>query len=114
MNLNGKQIISIVGAILSVLMISTSQLTDLFGAGTAKTVVSVAGLGNLILQSIMSVITSQGGTVRDVLSMPGIEKISVNGEANKTLANIAVDQKVDKIAPTVAAMQAVENTAKGA
>lgn len=113
MNLNAKQIISIVGAILSVLMISTAQLTDLFGAGVAKSIVSVAGLGNLILQSIMTAITSQGSTIREVLAMPGVDKINVNAAANQTLATIAVDQNVDKIGPTPGAAQQVEATAKG-
>ena len=114
MNLNGKQIISIVGAILSVLMISTTQLTDLFGTGVAKSIVSVAGLGNLVLQSIMTAITSQGSQVRDVLAMPGVEKINVNAAANQTLAAIAIDPNVDKIAPTQAALQQVTQTAKAA
>ena len=114
MNLNGKQVISIVGAILSVLMISTAQLTDLFGAGVAKSIVSVAGLGNLVLQSIMTAITSQGSQVRDVLAMPGVQKIDVNAAANQTLAAIAIDPNVDKIAPTQAALQQVTQTAKAA
>lgn len=113
MNLNGKQVISILGAILGVLMISTTQLTDLFGAGTAKTVTTVAGLINTLLSSIMAVITSQGSQVHDVLSMKGVEKIDVNGEANKTLAAIAIDPSINKISPTPAAMQAVTKTAEG-
>ena len=114
MNLNGKQIISIIGAVLSVLMISTVQLTDLFGSGVAKTIVSVAGMGNMILSSVMAVITNQGATVRDVLAMPGVEKITVNSQANQTLSSLAVDPNVNKISPTQAAMADVTATAKGA
>lgn len=113
MNLNAKQIISIVGAVLSVLMISTAQLTELFGAGVAKSIVSIAGLGNLILQSIMTAITSQGSTIKEVLAMPGIDKISVNSQASQALSAIAVDPTVNKIAPTPAALDAVTATAKG-
>ena len=113
MNLNAKQIISIVGAILSVLMISTAQLTDLMGPTVAKSIVSIAGLGNMVLSSVMATITSQGSTVKDVLAMPGVEKININAAANQTLAAIAVDPGVDKISPTPAAQQQVENTAKG-
>lgn len=112
-NLNAKQIISIAGAILGVLMISTSQLTDLFGAGTAKTVTSVAALVNTILSSVMAVITSQGSTVKEVLAMPGVDKIDVNARANPTLAAIAVDPTINNISPTVAAMDKVTATAKG-
>jgi len=113
-NLNRNQIISIVIAVLSVLAGSTAQLTDLFGATLAKTVISVAGLFNTILSSVMVIITSQGGTVRDVLAMPGIEKINVNAAANKTLAQIAIDPNADKIAPTPASITQVTQTAKAA
>lgn len=114
MNLNIKQVLSIIGAVLGVLMISTTQLTDLFGPGVAKTIVSIAGLVNTIISSTMAVITSQGSTVRDVLAMPGIDKINVNGQANSTLASIAVDPNVNKISPTPAAMNEVTATAQGA
>lgn len=113
MNLNAKQIISIIGAILSVLMISTAQLTDLLGPTAAKSLVSIAGLFNMILSSVMAAITSQGSTVKDVLAMDGVAKINVNEKANATLAALAIDPKQDKISPTVAAQSAVEATAKG-
>ncbi len=114
MGLNGKQIISIIGAVLGVLMISTTQLTDLFGPGVAKTVVSVAGLVNTILSSIMAVITatmSQDAQVKQVLAMPGVDKIDVNKNASPELAKLAVDPAVDKISPTPDAQVAVSKTA---
>lgn len=113
-NLNGKQIIAILAAVLSVLMVSTAQLTDLFGAQMAKTIVSIAGLVNTILTSVIAVLTTQAQQVKDVLAMPGVEKIDVNAQANKTLATIAVDPTVDKIAPTRAAIDEVVKTAAGA
>lgn len=113
MNLNLKQVISIIGAILSVLMISTAQLTDLLGPGLAKTITTVAGLANMIISSVTVAITSQGSMVRDVASMQGVEKISVNSQANQTLSSLAIDPTQNKIAPTTAAMQDVTQTAKG-
>lgn len=113
LNLNTKQLLSIIGAILSVLMVASAQLTDIFGAGVAKTIVSMSGLGNLIIQSVMTALTSQTNTVKDVAAMPGVEKITVNSQANQTLAQVAVDPHVNKIAPTPQAMDAVEATAKG-
>ena len=115
MNLNGKQIISIIGAVLSVLMISTAQLTDLFGAGVAKTVVSVAVLGNLILQSVMAAITgtlSQDAQVKQVLEMPGVSRIAVNKQASPSLAAMAMNPDIDKISPTEGDRLAVAQTAK--
>lgn len=114
MNLNRNQIISIIIAVLSVMAGSTAQLTDLFGPGIAKTIISVAGLCNTILSSVMVIITSQGSQVRDVLAMPGVDKIDINAAANKTLAEIAIDPKVDKIAPTPQAMTKVTQTAQAA
>lgn len=113
MNLNGKQIIAIVSAVLSVLMISTAQLTDLLGASMAKTIVTIAGLVNMIMSSINAALASQSQQIKDVLAMPGVDKINVNAQANPTLAAIAIDPKQDKIAPTMAAQTAVEATAKG-
>lgn len=113
MNLNGKQIIAIAIAVLSVLAASTAQLTDLFGAGVAKTVVSGVTLINGCMASVLAVVTSQGSQARDVLDMKGVERILVNKDANKTLAALAMDPLQDKIAPTPEAVTAVAATAKG-
>lgn len=100
MNLNRNQILAITIAILAVLMASTAQLTDLFGAGTAKAIISAAGLLNGMLSSILAVITGQAGMVKDVQAMQGVEKITVNAQANQTLAQIAVDPANLKIEAT--------------
>lgn len=114
MNLNGKQIIQIIGVIISVLMVSSAQLTELLGPGVAKTIVTIAGLSNMLLQGITVALTSQGSTVKDVLSMQGVEKIDVNGQANQTLAAIAIDPTQNKISPTPAARAEVTQTAQAA
>lgn len=113
MNLTRGQIIAITIAVLSVLAGSTAQLTDLFGAGIAKYIISSATLANTVLSSVLAVITGQGSQIRDVLNMPGVERVSVNSSANATLAALAVDPTVNKIAPTAAAMDTVTATAKG-
>lgn len=113
MNLNLKQIISIGIAVLGVLMISSTQLTDLFGPTVAKSVTAMAGLLNSILGSTLAIITSQTGTVKDVLAMPGVERVSVNANANQTLAGIAIDPTINKISPTTQDRVAVEATARG-
>lgn len=113
MNLNRNQIIAIVIAVLGVMIGSTAQLTDLFGATATKSIISVASLLNSVLSSILAVITSQGNTVKDVLSMTGVEHLSVNKQANTTLANMAVDPTLNKIAPTQDAMATVIQTAEG-
>ncbi len=116
-NLNGKQVISIIIAVLSVLMVSGAQLNDLIGATASKTVVSLAGLLNLILGSVMAAISgslSQTQQVQQVLDMKGVEKLDVNAKASPALAAMAVDPTVNKIAPTPAAQAVVESIALSA
>lgn len=114
MNLTPLQVIGIILAVNGALTGATAQLTDLFGAVVAKDIVSIASLGSAVLGGIVASISGQGTQIKNVLAMPGVEKISVNGQANATLATIAVDRNVDKIAPTPAAEQAVQATAKAA
>jgi hypothetical protein len=127
-DLNGKQIFLIIGAIVSVLMVAGPQLTDLFGAGPAKYIASAAGLTNLIINSVVAILTGniapemqlrqiasvpggQDALVRNVLAMPGIEPLEVNRRASPELAQLAVDPNVDKIAPKPADATAVMKTA---
>ena len=112
-NVTGKQWIQIIGVVISVLMVSTAQLTELLGPSLAKTIVTIAGLLNMLLQGITVALTTQTAQVKDVLAMPGIDKINVNAAANQALAQIAVDPNVNKIGPTAGAAQQVEATAKG-
>lgn len=113
MNLTRNQIIAITLAVLGVLAGSATQLTDLFGTNVAKTMVTASSLVQTILASILAVMTGQTSQVKDVLAMPGVEKLTVNAAANQTLSAIAVDPRVDKIAPTTGAETAVAETAKG-
>lgn len=111
MNINHKQVLSILLAVLGVLMVSTTQLTDLFGSTVAKSIVTVAGLVNSLLASIMAVITSQTGLVKDVQAMPGVEKITVNANASSALAQAAIDPANEKIEAKPGAEAAVTRAA---
>lgn len=111
--MNGKQIISIFIVVLGVLMVSTAQLTDLFGAHVAKGIVSVAALVNSILGGIMGVITGQASMIKEVAAMPGIEPIKVNAQANQTLATIATDPTQMKIEPLAKDEAKVNDIAAG-
>jgi hypothetical protein len=114
LNLTPMQIVGIILVINGALIGSAAQLTDLFGAHTTHIIISVASLGNSVLGGIITMFTSQGNNIKNVLAMPGIEKVSVNANANPTLASIAVDPASSKIEPTPAAKQAVAEIAKGA
>ena len=100
MNLNGKQILAIIGAVISVLMVSSAQLTDLLGAGWAKYIVTIAGLINMILQSVTVALSTQTSLVRDVSAMPGVERITVNAAASPALASVAIDPAQQKVGAT--------------
>lgn len=122
------QIIGIVLIVNGALIGSVAQLTDLFGPGVAKIVISVATLGNSIFGGIVTMLSGQATQIRNVvgdpqaqealikavLGMRGVESIAVNGRASQTLAAIAVDPNVDKIAPTQSAMESVTRTAASA
>lgn len=114
MNLNGKQIFLIIGAIVSVLMVAGPQLTDLFGTAAAKNIASGAGLINLMINAVMVALTgnmSPDQQVKQVLDMPGVERLRVNKNASPELAALAMDPNVNKISPTDEARSAVAATA---
>lgn len=111
-NLNGKQKMLIAVAVLSALMVSNAQLADLFGDVAAKRIVSAAALMNLILSSVTAALTGQGQMVRQVLQMPGVDGLRVNDKANQTLAALAVDPTLDKIAPAPGAAAKVQQIAQ--
>lgn len=114
MNLTGKQLLMIASAVLSALVAASAQLTDIFGPTTAKAIISVVSLSNTVLTSITAAISGQYNLVKDVAALPGVEKISVNAQANSTLATLAVDSNQAKIAATPKDLQAVAETAKAA
>ena len=100
LNLNGKQIIQIVGVIISVAMVSSAQLTDLLGAPLAKTIVTVAGLLNMVLQGLTVALTTQTAQIQDVAAMPGVDRISMNANASPAAAAVAVDPTQTKVGPS--------------
>lgn len=110
--MTNKQILAIVMAVLAATTASTAQMTEIFGPSTAKYIISIAGFVNTILASITAVITSQGSIVRDVQAMPGVEKITVNSQANSTLAAIAVDPANNKVEAKSGSEAVVSNIAK--
>lgn len=113
-NLTITQWIGIIIGLNSLFIGSTPQLTVLFGTAAVPYIIAIATLGNGALGVVIAVIGSQSAQIKNVLAMPGVQHIDVNGQANATLAAIAVDKTVDKIAPTQAAEAAVSATARAA
>lgn len=113
MNLTPLQWIGIVLIVNGAITGSVSELTDLLGASWAKHVISLATIGSAICGGLVTMFGGQSAQVRNVLAMPGVEKITVNTQANATLAQIAVDPALDKIEPVPQASARVTAIAKG-
>jgi hypothetical protein len=110
-NLTATQWIMLGVATAGFLNASTAQLTEWFGAKVAHDIISGIGFIQGLVGAWVVALTSQGSVIKQVLAMPGVDKIDINANANSTLAAIAIDPKEDKIAPTPAAMQQVTATA---
>ena|SRR5258705_9334043 len=113
LNIQPKQWFQIISGFVSSLITGAALLNPIFGESMSLKIVAVLGIFNLLLNSVGTVFSSQAQTVKDVLAMPGVDKININAAANQTLAAIAVDPTVNKISPTPSAQQQVENIAKG-
>lgn len=113
LNIQPKQWFTIVSSFVSSLITGAALLNPLFGESLALKIVAALGIINLLLGSIQTALTGQAALIKDVAAMPGVEKITINEKANPTLASVAVDPTVDKVAPTRADMDAVTQTARG-
>jgi uncharacterized PurR-regulated membrane protein YhhQ (DUF165 family) len=115
MNLTGKQVLLVVSAVLSALVSASAQLTDIFGAETARAIISVVSLANTVLTAVTAALIGQGSLVKDVAAMPGVSKVLVNEQANSTLATVATDPGQPKVGAIDAGTRMVlQDKAKGA
>lgn len=114
--MTSKQWFQVVSGIVSSLITAGALFTSLFGETMTLKIIACLGLANIVLNSIGAVLSgpdSQTTQVKNVLAMKGVEKLDVNAQASPDLAKMAIDQTLDKIAPTPAAFAAVTATAKG-
>lgn len=112
MNINLKQGLGGLVVVLSVLMISTAQLQDIFGPTMAKSIVSAASILNGISGGWLTLLTSQGNIVTDAQRVDGVE-VTVDSTADASIAKLAMDPKLDNIAPKPGQEAAVAANAKG-
>lgn len=112
MNINLNQVLAIIIAVLGVWVVSAANLTDLFGQGVAKLIVSASALTMSTLSAILGVLTGQASQVKAVSNMQGVEPIQINKNANSTLAQLAVDPTQPKIQPVPADTAAVRDNAR--
>lgn len=112
-NLTFNQWLLIIVAILGAVAASTTQLMDLFGPTVTKSIQAGVNLCMTVLSAIVAATSGQANLVRAVEGMPGVEKITVNEQANKTLASLAVDPAREKIEPVPVVEKVVQQIANG-
>ena len=81
---------------------------------TALATIIAAGLSIMLGQLLTIFINRWTTLINRVAQMPGVEKITVNANANTTLATLAVDSAQPKIEATPQATRAVQETAAAA
>ena len=96
MNLNGNQVLSIILIVLSVLVASTAQLTDLVGPTETKVIVSIASLLSAVLNGVMAVITGQSG-----------QRGAVSTQSHTIVVQAQSGADTTKMAATIATMPEV-------
>jgi len=102
-------------AFLGALSGSTAQMTDLFGAVVAKDIASGASFLSGLISAILIPLNGQTAQIKSVAAMPGVEKITVNAQANQALAAVAIsdDPAAAKVVTTPSSNTTVTNTAQG-
>lgn len=113
LNIQPKQWIQITSTILASLITSAALFETLLGQQVAIKLIAALGIMNIVVGSIGTAVSGQAQLVKDVAAMPGVERISINQNANPILAAVAVDPTQDKVAPTRADMDVVAQTARG-
>lgn len=113
-NITALQWIGIVLIVNGVLTGSVNEMTDLLGAVWAKHIVSLCVMGSGICGGLITMFGGQGAMIKNVAAMPGVERITVNGNANQTLAQAASIDGVSKVYPVPQATDTVSRIAKGA
>lgn len=135
MNLTLAQKVALLLITLNVLAGGTAQLTVLFGQHLTLIITAICTLTGTIVggwvfvltgqQNIVNVVgdlaksnaSVQQSLVKTVAEMPGVERISVNANANQALAQVAVDPNQPKVGATAPSVRqtlletAAENTA---
>lgn len=92
---------------------ATGQMTDIFGAGVAKSIASAASFLSSFVAGVQIILGGQSQQVKDVRAMDGVQHIEINEKATPTLAAMAMDPTEPKIAPSQASAAQVEAIAEG-
>lgn len=111
--LNAKQIVLIIIALLSFIAGASANLTELFGAGTAKAIVNAAVFINGLMSAALAPFLGNASVVKDAGALKGVE-LQISGSAAPNIAALAVDEKQLSISPAPGEEKAVAQQAAAA
>jgi hypothetical protein len=114
MQLNGKQIVLMILAMLGFVAAGANQLDPIIGVTAAKAVASIAAFVGGLMSAAMTPLLSNDRTVRDASNTTGVEPIRINEQASQSLAALAVDPSITNIGPAPHQYEGVEAKASGA
>ena len=109
---NAKQIVVIVIALLSFLASASANLTELFGPGTAKIIVSTSTFLNGLISAALMPFLSNTSVVKDAGALKGVD-IQVSRTAAPAIAALAIAPAENGIAPAPGEGAAVKQVAEG-
>lgn len=113
--MNWKLFLNIMSSINGSLITGAALFNPLVGQERALQIISILGICQIVVSGINSNLSTQANTIKEVAAMPGVERISVNRDANQTLAQVATDPTQAKVgAVTPDLRNVLESTAKGA
>lgn len=98
--MNWKLLLNILSSVNGGLITGAALFNPLVGQSNSLIIVSVLGICQIVVSSINSNLSTQANTVKEVAAMPGVERISVNAQANPTLAQVATDPTQPKVGAT--------------
>lgn len=110
--INAKQIVLIAVSMLSFVAGASANLTDLFGASTAKVIVSIATFANGMITASLAPFLSNTSVARDAGALDGV-KLQIDRSASPQIAALAVDEAQINIAPAPGEERALVRKAEG-
>ncbi len=98
--MNWKAILGIVSSVNGGLITGAALLQTLFGQDLTIKIVAVLGIGQIIVGAVSGQLSTQANLIKDVAAMPGVEKVTINAQANSSAAAVAVDPAQTKVGAT--------------
>lgn len=111
--MNWKLFLNILSSVNGGLITGAALLNPLVGESLALKIISGLGICQIIVSAVNSNLSTQANTIKEVAAMPGIDPLSINKQANATVAALALDPANHKIAPALGATPTLESIAKG-